>query len=93
LNDKTRFCLFNVLVFIAILIAKPTKLNAQSLVYQPIKYVDANLINKTIDNHYAIGTIAGSSSVDLLGGSNYSIPIYTPLGTNNMIPQVSARSR
>lgn len=44
---------------------------------------------KTIDLTKPVGEIAGSASVAGNGGIAYSIPIFTPPGTNNLQPSVS----
>lgn len=55
--------------------------------YTPL-YNSSNFI-KTIDLSKPVGTIGGGSSTTASGGVTYSVPIYTPPGTNGLQPSIS----
>jgi RHS repeat-associated protein len=55
--------------------------------YSPL-YTSSNF-EKTIDLTRPVGTVAGAAGTTPSGGVSYTIPIYTPPGTNGMQPSVS----
>jgi hypothetical protein len=61
---------------------------AQTINYQTIKYDNINF-SKSIDITKPVGAIQGAASVDLMGGAGYSIPIKAPVGSHNIVPQIS----
>lgn len=56
-------------------------------IYSPL-YTSANF-TKTIDLNRPVGTISGSAGTNGSGGVTYSIPIYTPPGTNGIQPSIA----
>lgn len=58
-----------------------------SVTYTPL-YNSSNFI-KTIDLSKPVGTVSGGAGTTASGGITYSIPIYTPPGTNGVQPSVS----
>lgn len=50
---------------------------------------EVDYLQKEVDITLPIGKIAGQASVGADGSANYSIPIYTPPGTNGMEPQIA----
>jgi RHS repeat-associated protein len=61
--------------------------NHPGVTYTPL-YNSSNF-TKTIDLSKPVGTVAGSPGVSASGGATYTIPIYTPPGTNGLQPSVS----
>lgn len=60
---------------------------SQQTVYTPL-YTSGNFV-KTIDVSKPVGAISGNASVSPTGGAIYSVPLYTPPGTNGMQPAIS----
>lgn len=73
------------LIFISFLLS-PGFLLAQTN-YSPL-YTSANF-TKTIDLARPVGTVAGTPGTTPGGGVTYTIPIYTPPGTNGIQPSIS----
>ncbi|MBX9784093.1 MAG: FG-GAP-like repeat-containing protein [Chitinophagaceae bacterium] len=61
--------------------------NHPGVSYTPL-YNSSNFV-KTIDLSKPVGTVAGTPGVSSSGGATYTIPIYTPPGTNGLNPSVS----
>jgi RHS repeat-associated protein len=61
--------------------------NHPGVTYTPL-YNSSNF-TKTIDLSKPVGTVAGAPGVTPTGGATYTIPIYTPPGTNGLQPSVS----
>lgn len=55
--------------------------------YSPL-YTSANFV-KTVDLTKPVGTVGASAGTTPTGGVTYSIPIYTPPGTNGLQPSIS----
>ena len=69
------------------LLFSASKTYCQNTAYTPL-YNSGNFV-KTIDLTKPVGEIVGSETVTGSGGVAYTIPIYTPPGTNGLQPSIS----
>ncbi|MDP4262233.1 MAG: SpvB/TcaC N-terminal domain-containing protein [Bacteroidota bacterium] len=79
INPVNLFALF---FFISVADSK-----AQNTNYTPL-YTSSNFV-KTIDLSKPVGTVNGAAGTTPSGGATYSIPVYTPPGTNGLEPSVN----
>lgn len=85
-NHLSAFSLKIILLF-SILLLLVTKFSFSQTNYSPL-YISSNFV-KTIDLSRPVGTVAGSAGTTAAGGITYTIPIYTPPGTNGIQPSVN----
>lgn len=62
-------------------------LGAQNITYQTL-YTNTTLETRAVNTSLPVGSITGSATVSQ-GIANYTIPIQMPVGTNNVVPQLS----
>ncbi|MEL6848197.1 MAG: FG-GAP-like repeat-containing protein, partial [Bacteroidota bacterium] len=59
-----------------------------SINYGPL-YSNSSFNSRSINTARPVGTTTGSHQVNMSGGASYGIPIFTPPGTRNLVPNVS----
>ena len=83
---KVFYCVFMRILFLFCII-HPSGLTAQNINYTSL--YNSNNFTKTIDFSKPVGTVEGRVSATASGAVSYSIPIFTPPGTNGMEPTIS----
>lgn len=63
--------------------------NLPTITYSPSLYNSTSFNSRTIDLGKPVGKIPGEAGTTGSGGATYSIPVYTPPGTNKVAPNIA----